>query len=145
MLTETGKVISVQTRSARVALAEHAGCAGCAARKVCRLGSEGEREIEAGNEIGAQLGDTVVVVVGTSYALGAAVVLFGVPVLLGLAGVIMGSRHDNVMAGVFGLGGIIVGLALAKIVDSVWDRTEKAQPKIVEITSRCRGNDKTGG
>ena len=134
MHIESGRVIELKSETAVVVLAPSDYCTGCDAKNLCQMGSRGERILEVKNTVGAKVGDEVVITIQSRYALTALFLIFGLPVILGSAGVVFTQRfsNNNLMA-ICGLAGIALGLAIAKIFDRALALKRKALPEIVEI------------
>lgn len=73
----------------RLRLGEH--CDRCAAKALCQPADEGRREIEAEDPLGVAAGDQVRIAVRGSQVLNLSLLLYGLPLLLLLAGVGLGA------------------------------------------------------
>lgn len=82
-MKEVGRVQQARDRTALVVFAENPGCTGCAMK--CHAGSGG-REVEAINEVGAAVGDTVEVVFEEKAVLKGSFIVYLIPVIAMLAG-----------------------------------------------------------
>ncbi len=134
MRRETGTVIEVDGPGARVKVVPSGACSSCEAKTLCMGGDRGEKVIEARNEIGAGVGDTVVVTIKSSHAVIAMLALFGLPIVLGFAGTLVGIQfNNNTVSAVLGLGGVAVGLGAAKVVDRYWAGRKRIMPDITEV------------
>lgn len=87
MQHETGVVVSVDGDSAEVELERTSACKGC---KGCSMTSKGTMLASAHNDIGARLGDRVLLVLDESRLLKAAAVVYLVPLVALLGGFLLG-------------------------------------------------------
>lgn len=122
ILHEVGDVLRVLPPTAgagrrvivRLQLSEH--CDRCAAHALCRPSGDGRREIEADDPLGVSVGERVQVSVSGDQVLHMSLLLYGLPLLLLLAGVGLGARL--LPAGPWRDGGsflLAVGLAAAAL------------------------------
>lgn len=95
-MVETGVVLRVVAatpgRGAGVVVRVEPGdhCEGCGARALCHAASDDRREIEAEDPLGCQAGDEVRVSVAGCEILRMSLLLYGLPLLLLLGGVLLG-------------------------------------------------------
>jgi sigma-E factor negative regulatory protein RseC len=128
-------VVGVQGSTAQVVLGSHLECKQCGAC-IATLGNK-ERNLEAVNDIGAAVGQRVEVEIAPRHAVGAAFLLFVMPVIsalvFGFVGAYLaarlGLRRD---LGGIGLG--IAGFSCSFLLLRYIDRTRKAgMPRIVKL------------
>ncbi len=94
-MIETGKVIELKGAQAEVALPPTEGCAGCGK---CALGRGGKSmRMELENTVGARVGDEVMVEIPSRDPLAASLLLFGLPLLGMLAGIIAGTLLERAL------------------------------------------------
>lgn len=114
-MINTGYVISVRDDMAEVLLGAHLECKRCGA---CMASlSDKDRKIEVLNEIGASVGQKVEIEVKAKFAVGAAFLIFLVPVIAALGGGVAGYHlgpRVGLRGDVFGLcvGGVALALCL---------------------------------
>ena len=97
-MKQCGQVIRVMDGTAKVKMQRHSSCAGCNA---CKMGSsEKPIELEALNRLDAQEGDWVEVEMESEYVLTAAFMMYMVPLLFLVAGVLTG----HFLLGMLGVG-----------------------------------------
>jgi sigma-E factor negative regulatory protein RseC len=137
MKTEQGLVIEVIEDVAKVKVGRHSDCKNCGA---CP-GSDSVI-INANNKIGAKPGQRVVFEVKEANVLGAAFIVFILPLIALFIGVILG----GLVAGYTGsnirmfqiIGGIIaflISIIVVKAFDKAADSNKKSQPVIIQILS----------
>lgn len=144
-LLEEGLVLSLQPgnpgpATARVRLLAGSHCEGCPAAGVCRPGGEGDRTLEVLDRLGARPGDRVRIRVMGSAVLKASFLIYGLPLLLLLIGVGIGTKlwpagtaRGDLLS--FGLGALLAAVAapLAAWFGRRMDRGNALSPEIVEI------------
>ena len=115
-MRQTGVVTSVDGNRARVLMQKHSSCSNCGA---CKMGDEKmEMEIDAINKAKAQTGDEVEVDMENQNVLKAAFIIYVIPLISLLIGIIVGSsvlaimnieRYSDFIAG--GVGFIFLGIS----------------------------------
>lgn len=116
---ETGTVVQVAGNRAQVRVIPSGGCDRCGAASFCNWTGKKERVVIAINPIGAQPGDGVVISRKIKEGTNSALLLFGLPVGMMLAGVIIGGiilRRDIWTAILMGAG-LFIGIAVLKLID----------------------------
>ncbi len=114
-MEETGKVVSVDGRLAKVALEQQPQCGHCFMVRMCQVHGE-ERHIEAVNEIGAGVGEKVKVVFSPQAALWSSVLIFALPIIAFLIGftifsLLIDSQGIPILAGFAFLAGYFLVLS----------------------------------
>lgn len=147
-LLEEGLVLSSRPgeqgwATAQVRLLAGSHCEGCPAAGVCQPGGEGDRVLEVLDALGARPGDRVRIRVMGSAVLRASFLVYGLPLLLLLIGVGIGSKlwstgtaRGDLLS--FGLGALLAACAapLAAWYGRKMDRGRTLNPEIVEIITK---------
>ncbi len=133
-MKEKGKVIAISASLAKISLEPSEACKNCPACNVCRPAGS-VRIVEAENEIGAKIGDEVYIETSSKIGLIAIFLLFGMPVILGLIGLLIGMRYGEIYSIFCGIAGFALGLLCAKIINNILGGRRKFLPHIVETTS----------
>lgn len=109
MLEETGMVLSVSPDWTKIALVRSEACGSCAAKSMCHSTSEGLREMNVQNSIGAKPGERVVITLPPEDLLKASVVAYLYPTILMVAGAAVGwsIKSTNAAALVGALAGFL--------------------------------------
>lgn len=147
-LLEEGLVLSAHpgergpgTAQVRLLAGDH--CEACPAQGVCRPGDNEARTLEVSDPLGARPGDRVRIRVLGSAVLRASFLLYGLPLLLLLAGVAIGAKlwptgtaRGDLLS--FGLGAALAAAAAPLV---AWlarrmDRERALDPEIVEILTK---------
>lgn len=131
-MREKGEVIETTQSSAKVLLQSCETCKTCSASYLCRPSGD-DRVIEAKNSIGAHSGDEVYVEISAKTGFLALFLLFGLPVILGLIGLLLGVQYSDTHSLVFGVIGLTVGLIIAKVVNNMISKNQKFLPRVTEI------------
>ncbi len=132
-MRETGKVISTKSDRAEVEVAAKGECEHCTAHGICNWNGTNVRKVLTVNRVGAGLGDVVELETVEGTGAKTNLLVFGIPAVLMLAGVLIGGlvlRKDawsGILAGV-GLG---LGFGIVKAIDVSVNRSGTSLPVIV--------------
>jgi positive regulator of sigma E activity len=130
-----GRVIGVDGSQATVCFESAEACAKCEARDFCQA-SGSKRSVQVENSIGAGIDDEVYVEQTPGVGLAAAFLVFGLPVMLALLGMILAARWREAWAILIAVLCFGIGLLIAKFLNDVVARSAQFLPKITEITKR---------
>lgn len=92
--------------------------------------------MQALNRMGAQVGDSVLFEISAPYSLLAIVLFFGLPVFLGLIGLIVSSGRGEILTVIIGSAGFTIGLLIAKVVNDILAVRRTLLPRIIEVLHR---------
>jgi sigma-E factor negative regulatory protein RseC len=134
-MEETGTVIEVHDQIALVSTVAKGACHSCSARGICHLGGEKTMVAETWNRLGAKEGDTVRIMLSSRSVLGAALLLYAVPLAALLVGFFLGQALIGHQLWAMLLGFLLMAAAytIIRVIDRRLSRTEKLRPEIVEI------------
>jgi positive regulator of sigma E activity len=134
-MREEGTVVGVQGHLVRVRMKPGPDCGTCCA---CSVLGGGQRELEFPTDKPVSAGDRVLVDIGPTSSLLSTLLLFVLPLIGLVAGVIigdqwrpLGSRESSSL--VLGFGLVALLYAFAAILDRAWLRKRQPQPTIVEV------------
>lgn len=146
-MEETGTVVEVRDQVAVISTAAKGACHSCSARGICHAGEGKTMVIEAWNPLGARPGDTVSIRLSSRSVLGAALLLYLVPLLVLLVGVIVGQSLTQSELWAVALGFLLMAAVYVGIrfLDRRLSRLKKLRPEIVEIVSRALSSTPEGG
>jgi sigma-E factor negative regulatory protein RseC len=139
-MRENGKVVSTSNDRAEVEVAAKGECEHCTAAGICNWTGTNLRKVLAVNKVGAAMGDVVELESIEGTGAKSNLLVFGIPVLLMLAGVLVGGlilRKDTwsgILAGV----GLALGFGIVKAIDVSVNRTGRSLPVIVRRTGEIR-------
>jgi sigma-E factor negative regulatory protein RseC len=141
MVEEVGTVKSIDGVMATVEVVRKSMCEGCTAG--CREEDQ-SMEIDALNEVGAKVGQTVKVSIKAITYLKGTMIVYGLPALALVIGAVIGRNlmikifpHSDreMLSGVFGLGAFAVAFIAVKIWTTAVSRKTESKPVIEEILS----------
>ncbi|UCG92393.1 MAG: SoxR reducing system RseC family protein [candidate division WOR-3 bacterium] len=131
-MIEKGRVIELQGVDARVSVEPSDACKHCSACHLCYPSGK-SRVIEVENSIGAHIGDVVHIEISDKVGFFALFLVFVLPVLLGLSGLLIGVGYSETYAILFGVAGLATGLGIAKIINDRISKKRDFLPRIVGI------------
>jgi positive regulator of sigma E activity len=132
-MRESGKVVSTKNDRAEVEVAARGECEHCTAAGICNWTGTSLRRVLAVNRVGAATGDVVELETVEGTGAKSNLLVFGIPVLLMLAGVLVGGlivRRDTwsgILAGV----GLALGFGIVKAIDVAVNRSGRGLPVVV--------------
>jgi sigma-E factor negative regulatory protein RseC len=145
MIEEHGIVVQDNGERVLIKAQRSSACEGCASKQSCTSGqaSGSDMLIEADNPVGAHVGDRVVFTAGAGSVLKAGALLYLVPILSFIFGVVIGqtktitgifpSQNPDLISGVLG----VVFLALAfiglKVYSAYLDKSKTFRPKVLRV------------
>ncbi len=130
-MEEIGKVAEKEDGIVVVHIPIKGHCSHCGMSGVCTASGRDYRSLRARNIIDAKIGDTVKLKINPGKRLSLSFLVFGLPVLLGIIGILMGQPYGDlgtVIGAIIGLG---AGLLIVKLVDILWGKQEL--PEVIEI------------
>jgi sigma-E factor negative regulatory protein RseC len=139
-MRENGKVVSTKNDRAEVEVAAKGECEHCTAAGICNWTGTSLRKVLAVNKVGAGAGDTVELETVEGSGAKTNLLVFGIPVALMFAGVLVGGlvlRKDTwsgILAGV----GLALGFGIVKAIDVSVNRSGRSLPVIVRRTGELR-------
>ncbi len=141
MATEQGIVIKTDSGAAWVKTVKSGNCAGCSARGSCHtMGGNDQMEVKAINEVGAKVGDRIILSFKTSSLLKASFLLYVFPILLLIVGAAIGQeiapRFDFDPSGLAAIMGFSFFFAALLIIKTTADKLAKKneyRPKVIKI------------
>jgi len=131
-MRKRGRVITAEHGQATVCFEPKDACGNCDARKLCHAAGS-QHLVVVQNPIEARANDEVYVEQPAGIGFAAAFLLFGLPVLLAVIGLLMGSRWYEKGSLIGGITGFMLGLLIAKLLNNRLARTAAFLPTISEI------------
>jgi positive regulator of sigma E activity len=139
-MRENGRVAGVSGGRAEVEVAARGECEHCSAHGICNWTGTNVRKVLAVNKAGAGPGDYVELEMTEGTGARSNLLVFGIPVVLMLAGVLVGGlvlRRDlwsGILAGV----GLLVGFVVVKMIDIAVNRSGRSLPVVVRRMDEVR-------
>lgn len=125
-----GVVVAIDGETARLRFERGKMCAHCGA---CLAIGAREMEMSLPNTLGAVVGDQVSVQLLGKQVAGASLIAYGIPLLLLLLGIWLGSRHSDLAAILCGIGGCLLSFIVLKMIDRRLKRRNALQPRMCAI------------
>jgi positive regulator of sigma E activity len=132
-MRETGKVVNIRNDRAEVEVTAKGECEHCTAAGICNWTGTSLRKVLAVNKAGAAAGDVVLLESIEGTGAKSNLMVFGIPVLLMLAGVLVGGLilRKDIWSGILAGVGLALGLGIVKAIDVSVNRTGRSLPVIV--------------
>lgn len=132
---EDGKVVGIKGDTARIEVDLKSACSACPASKICTLGIEGKRYIDAIKEEGIRIGDRVRVEIKGGKIVKGTFLLFFVPALMFLIGLGVGEliKKGQLFSLLMGVGFVGVSFFIIHQLDKHWAKKEKFKPRIIQV------------
>ena len=125
-----GLVTSVTDGTAQVRFLRGSACAHCGA---CLTVGDSEMEISLPNTLGAKEGDRVAVDLSPKRVVQASLLAYAVPLLLLIAGVLIGSRIADWAGLALGVAACGIGYLILRIVEKKSAKKKSFQPRMTRI------------
>jgi len=136
-LYEEGIVKEAKDGIAIISIQDSDRCEDCTAKIYCKTGNTDERSLSVRDPYGVQPGDKVRVVINGSRILSASFMLYGIPLILLLAGIFIGSEifqtNMELYSSLFAIGLVLIYMLFILL----FRRKEKinSYPEIVFVSS----------
>jgi sigma-E factor negative regulatory protein RseC len=139
-MRETGKVVSTKNDRAEVEVAARGECEHCTAQGICNWTGTSLRKVLAVNKVGAGAGDIVELETVEGTGAKSNLLVFGIPVLLMVAGVLVGGLfvHKDLWSGILAGVGLALGFGIVKAIDVYVNRSGRSLPVIVRRMDEFR-------
>ncbi len=147
MATSEGIVTKVYSSTAWVKCAKSAACESCSAKGFCDTmggsGSNDDVEVEAINAVGAKVDDRVTISFETSSLLKVSFLVYMVPVLFLILGVVIGDKiapifnyDQSIFSVLVGFLFLLAAFFFIKAKGKELSKKDEYQPKIIRILNR---------
>ena len=141
MATEQGIVTKTDSSAAWVKTVKSSACEGCSARGSCHsLGSSDAMEVKAINEVGAKVGDRIVLSLETSSLLKASFLLYVFPILLLIIGALIGQEiapyidfNPSGFSAIMGFSFFFAAVLIIKAKANKMAGKNEYRPKVIKI------------
>ena len=142
MATEQGLVIKTMDRTALVQTKRSEACEGCSSKGSCHT-KENDMEVEAVNQIGAKVGDDVMIQIQTRPFLKATFLLYLFPILCMIFGAVLGEKlasrfgyDKSALSAILGFACFFISIWIVKSKGKKMEDDESYKPKIIRILKK---------
>lgn len=142
-MKEVGKVIGISGKIAKVEMERTSACGKC---RACSRGEEGSNKmyIDAHNGVGAKEGDTVAVNLETKKVLSAAMIIYFIPLVVLILGVVagtsiarqMGIENYEVVGAIVGAILVAISYVVIKMLEPKFRSDVHYNPIITEVIDK---------
>jgi len=129
-----GLVTGVQDGVAQVHFLRGSACAHCGA---CLTVGDSEMEISLPNTLDAKIGDRVAVDLSPKRVVQASLLAYAVPLVLLIAGVLVGSKISDWAGLALGIAACGIGYLILRIVEKKSAKKRSFQPRMTRILDDC--------
>lgn len=134
-MREKGRVVGIEGRHALVQMTRSEACSSCGLCRGLAPGSD-ELVVRATNTAGAATGDIVEMEMETGGALTAAFLVYGAPLIAGIAGYALGSLAGGIYRIIGALAGFILTYPVIHMIDKRVEGQPRFTPEVVGIERR---------
>jgi len=129
-MRETGKVSSVKGKLAEIELDQSPQCVKCGA---CIFKSSGNMSVLAENTINAKVGDTVEVEISQAARFIFPSILYGLPILFLMVGIVVGNIWSERMGIVLGIVFLLISLLVLFMINRLVEGRKRFGNRIVRV------------
>lgn len=139
-MEEQGVIIESRGPTVLIKTKRTSSCDGCTSKKSCATVGENEMVIEADNPVGAHVGDRVLYEVGAASVIKAGLLLYLVPVVSFIVGVVLGQSagpryfpqyNSDLVSGLMGVGFLVIAFVGLKIYSATAERRRSFRPHVL--------------
>lgn len=139
-LTEEGIVKESKDGIATIVISDFENCKECTAKLYCKPGNSNERSLTVKDTFGVIAGDRVRVSINGSQILRVSFLIYGVPLILMLAGLFVGIQffqiHKELFSTFFAIGLVSIYILIIHFIDKKRNHNFQSYPEIVFVTDR---------
>ena len=141
-MEEHGLIVKEKGTTVIVKTQRGTACEGCASKRSCQAIGEEEMLIEVENTVGAKVGDHVVFTVRAGSVLKAGVLVYLVPLLSFIAGVVLGQtvaakllpeENPDLVSGVLGVGFLVLAFVGLKLYGRRVEKDKSFRPHVLRV------------
>ncbi len=133
-LRTVGTVTEINGGMAKCAFKRSKACGDCHA---CVSFGTDEAETELENTLGAKVGDRVSIELHQGSVFKAGFILYGVPLIALLAGVLVGSFISDLFTALFGIGFAAIALVVIRLLEPKFRKMGEFAPRMIEIVAEA--------
>jgi len=132
-MLDKGRVLKVEGDMASIEVASSAACAGCGA---CQKAPSGKMLLEAENPVGAKAGDMVGVEISSAARVLGPFIVFGIPIVLFIIGIVAGSLISENAGIALGLIFLLASSIFIKLIDRYASKQKKFRNRIIRVEGK---------
>lgn len=137
-LIEEGIVRESKDGIATIVISDSENCTECTAKLYCKQGNSNERSLTVKDTFGVNAGDKVRVSINGSQILRVSFLIYGIPLILMLAGLFVGMEffqiHKELYSTIFAVGLVSIYILIMHFIDRKRNYHLKSYPEIVFVT-----------
>ncbi|HCY76869.1 MAG TPA: hypothetical protein DHV28_13190 [Ignavibacteriales bacterium] len=138
-LTEEGVVKESKNGIATIVISNSDQCDECSAKLYCKPGNSSERSLIVKDPFGTTAGDRVMVSINGSRILGISFLIYGIPLVFLLAGLIIGMNifqsNKEIFSTLFGVGLVLIYILIIRFMLKKRENHITAYPQIVLVNA----------
>ena len=138
-LYEEGIVKESQNGIATIVLSNSDSCEECSAKVYCKPGSSNERSLTVADPFGVHPGDKVRVSINGNQILKVSFLIYGVPLILILAGLFFGMQffetNKELFSSLTALALVLIYISSVLLIDKKRNREFRSYPKIIFVST----------
>ena len=139
-LTEEGIVKESIDGIATIVISDSENCKECTAKLYCKPGNSNERSLTAKDNLGVNTGDKVKVSIHGSQILRVSFLIYGIPLILMLAGLFLGMQffqiHKELYSTIFAVGLVSIYVLIIHFINKKGNYHLQSYPEIVFVSDR---------
>lgn len=139
-LIEEGTVKESKDGIATIVISDSDNCKECTAKLYCKPGNSNERNLTVKDTFGVKPGDIVRVSINGSKILGVSVLIYGIPLVLLLAGILIGMQlfqsNKEFFSTLLAIGLISIYILIIFFIDKKINYHLQAYPEIIFVGER---------
>lgn len=139
-LTEEGIVKESIDGIATIVISNSENCKECTAKLFCKPGNSNERSLTAKDNLGVNTGDKVKVSIHGSQILRVSFLIYGIPLILMLAGLFLGMQffqiHKELYSTIFAVGLVSIYVLIIHFINKKGNYHLQSYPEIVFVSDR---------
>jgi sigma-E factor negative regulatory protein RseC len=143
-LTEDGIVKESKDGIATIVISDSENCKECTAKLYCKPGNSNLRSLTVNDPLGVSVGDSVKISIKGSQILRVSFLIYGMPLILILAGLFIGMQvfqiNKELFSTLLAVGLVSAYTSIILFVDKKKNHTLRSYPQIVFVNSKISNN-----
>ena len=139
-LIEEGIVRESKDGIATIVISDSENCTECTAKLYCKQGNSNERSLTVKDTFGVNAGDKVRVSINGSQILRVSFLIYGIPLILMLAGLFVGMEffqiHKELFSTIFAVGLVAIYIVILRFINRKINYSLQSHPEIVFVSDR---------